>query len=64
MTKIPITIRQARVLRNMKQYELAERVGRSSKTICMYEKGKLQIPSKVLEKIMEELDIELIIKAA
>lgn len=57
-------VRRARILKDIHQDELAKRINKKTNTVWSYERERIQIPSKVLEQIMQELDMEIVIKAA
>ena len=55
-------VRRARILKDISQTDLAKRIGKKTGTIWAYETGRIQIPSKVLERIMDELGLDIIIR--
>lgn len=58
-------IKELRMLRNWKQYELADKVGLSRPAICNIENGKRDLWNSVIKNIMidEDLNITLVFRS-
>lgn len=58
-------IKELRMLRNWKQYELADKVGLSRPAICNIENGKRALWNSVIKNIMidEDLNITLVFRS-
>lgn len=54
---IGLRIKEARINKNLKQQQLADLVGVSRASICLYEQGKKTPSLKVFEKLSRELDV-------
>ncbi len=52
-------IRQIRKQEGLTQAELGKRIGRAESSITKYEKGTVEIPLKIIERIASELNVPL-----